>query len=130
MPLGPGVGFGSGSGVVGFDCSSLTQFVWAKVGVTLPRVTNAQAAATQHLPPGAQLIAGDLLFFHAPGDPAGVFHHVGIYDGHGNMLHAPRPGKTVEIIHDVFADPYFQAEFTLATRPAASPLVQAEGRRS
>ncbi len=126
-PLGPGLGFGSGSGVVGFDCSSLAQFVWAKSGVTLPRVTDAQAAATQHLPPGAQLIVGDLLFFHAPGDPAGVFHHVGIYDGQGNMLHAPRPGKTVEIVYDVFADPYYKTEFALATRPAASPPVHAEG---
>ena len=116
-PFGPGLGFGTGSGVVGFDCSSLTQFVWAKSGITLPRVTDAQAAATRHLPPGATLQAGDLLFFHDPADAPGVYHHVGIYDGQGNMLHAPRPGKTVEIVHDVFADPYYKTEFALATRP-------------
>ena len=126
-PSGPGIGFGSGAGVVGFDCSSLTQFVWAKAGVQLPRVTDAQAAATQHLPLGAQLMAGDLLFFHAPGDPSGVYHHVGIYDGQGNMLHSPRPGKTVEVVHNVLADPYYVAEFVLATRPSAAATVQAAG---
>lgn len=126
-PSGPGTGFGSGAGVVGFDCSSLTQYAWAKSGVTLPRVTDAQAAATEHLATGAQLIAGDLLFFHAPGDPTGVYHHMGISDGQGNMLHAPRPGKTVEVVHDVLADPYYAAEFALATRPSASANVQAAG---
>ncbi len=124
-PSGPGPGFGSGAGVVGFDCSSLAQFAWARSGVTLPRVTDAQAAATQHLSAGAQLIAGDLLFFHAPGDPAGVYHHMGIYDGQGNMLHAPRPGNTVEIVHDVLSDPYYAAEFALATRPSTELAVQA-----
>lgn len=122
---GPSTGFGSGAGVVGFDCSSLAQFVWAKSGVTLPRVTDAQAAATPHVPPGAQLIAGDLLFFHSPGDPAGIYHHVGIYDGQGNMLQAPRPGKTVEVVHDVLADPYYKSELALATRPGGTPVLAA-----
>lgn len=116
-PSGPSLGFGSGAGVVGFDCSSLAQYAWAHAGVMLPRVTDAQAAATEHLPPGAPLRAGDLLFFHAQSDPAGVYHHVGIFDGQGNMVHAPRTGKTVEVIHDVFRDPYYVGEFALATRP-------------
>lgn len=124
---GPSSGFGSGTGVVGFDCSSLAQFIWAKSAVMLPRVTDAQAAATQHLPQGAQLVAGDLLFFHSPSDPAGVYHHVGIYDGQGNMLHAPRPGKTVEVVHNVFSDPYYTSEFALATRPSASTVLAAGG---
>lgn len=122
---GPSTGFGSGTGVVGFDCSSLAQFIWAKSGVMLPRVTDAQAAATPHLPPGAPLVAGDLLFFHSPSDPAGVYHHVGIYDGQGDMLHAPRPGKTVEVVHNVFADPYYRDEFALATRPGATTVLAA-----
>jgi len=124
---GPSTGVGSGTDVVGFDCSSLAQFIWAKSGVTLPRVTDAQAAATQHLPPGAQLLAGDLLFFHSPSDPAGVYHHVGVYDGQGNMLHAPRPNKTVEVVHNVFSDPYYTSEFALATRPSASTVLAAGG---
>jgi hypothetical protein len=37
------------------------------------------------------------------------------------MLHAPRTGKTVEVVHHVFADHYYASQFALATRPAASP---------
>ena len=118
---GPSLGFGPGADTVGFDCSSLAQYAWfTAANVVLPRVTDAQAAATRHLPRGAPLRAGDLLFFHAPGDPPGSYHHVGIFDGQGNMLHAPRTGKTVEVVHHVFADPYYASQFALATRPAAS----------
>ena len=118
---GPSLGFGPGADTVGFDCSSLAQYAWfTAANVVLPRVTDAQAAATRHLPRGAPLRAGDLLFFHAPGDPPGNYHHVGIFDGQGNMLHAPRTGKTVEVVHHVFADPYYASQFALATRPAAS----------
>lgn len=119
-PSGPTVGFGSGAGVIGFDCSGLVQYAWAQAGVTLPRVTDAQAAATTHLPSGVPLKAGDLIFFHAPGDPPGVYHHVGMYDGHGGMVQAPRTGKTVEVVHDVFQDPYYASEFALATRPGVT----------
>jgi cell wall-associated NlpC family hydrolase len=41
---------------------------------------------------------------------------VGIYDGNGNMVHAPRTGKSVEVVHDVFSDPYYRSQFALATR--------------
>jgi|BarGraNGADG00212_1021973.scaffolds.fasta_scaffold00723_5 cell wall-associated NlpC family hydrolase len=70
-------------------------------------------------PRGAPLRAGDLLFFHDPGS----YHHVGIYDGNGNMVHAPRTGKTVEVVHDVFSDPYYAAQFALATRPGGATVV-------
>ena len=104
-------------GLAGFDCSGLVQYAWGQVGVTLPRVTDAQAAATGHLPAGAVLQAGDLLFFHQPGDPAGSYHHVGISDGAGGMIHAPHTGAVVEVVHDVLKDPYYKAQFALATRP-------------
>jgi cell wall-associated NlpC family hydrolase len=117
-PRGPGRGFGVGASTIGFDCSSLVQYAWQHgAGIVLPRVTDVQAMATAHLPPGEPLRAGDLLFFHDPTDPTGSYHHVGIYDGNGNMVHAPRTGKTVEVVHDVFADPYYSAQFALATRP-------------
>jgi cell wall-associated NlpC family hydrolase len=123
-PDGPGLGFGSGADTVGFDCSSLVQYAWSKAaGLALPRVTDAQAAATTHLPRGASLRAGDLLFFHGPGDPTGSYHHVGLYDGRGNMVHAPRTGKTVEVVHDVFKDPYYSGQFALATRPGRTAVV-------
>jgi cell wall-associated NlpC family hydrolase len=123
-PNGPGLGIGTGANTIGFDCSSLVQFAWHQgSGLALPRVTDAQAVATAHLPRGAPLRAGDLLFFHDPGDPPGSYHHVGIYDGNGNMVHAPRTGKTVEVVHDVFSDPYYAAQFALATRPGGATVV-------
>jgi cell wall-associated NlpC family hydrolase len=123
-PNGPGPGFGIGGSTIGFDCSSLVQYAWQQgAGIALPRATDAQAAATSHLPPGAALRAGDLLFFHDPADSPGSYHHMGIYDGNGNMVHAPRTGKTVEVVHDVFGDPYYAAQFALATRPGGAALV-------
>lgn len=123
---GPSTGFGPGAATTGFDCSSLVQFAYHQAtGQTLPRTTDAQAAALPHVPSGEPLKAGDLLFFHSPTDPAGTYHHVGIYDGQGNMVHAPRTGKTVEVIHDVLADPYFKAQLALVARPSASGQVAA-----
>jgi hypothetical protein len=118
---GPGRGFGPGGDTVGFDCSSLVQYAYHRAtGMTLPRVTDAQAASLPHVPLGSQLQAGDLLFFHSPGDPTGSYHHVGIYDGQGGMVHAPRTGKTVEVVHDVLSDPYFGSQLALVARPASS----------
>ena len=123
-PNGPGPGFGIGGSTIGFDCSSFVQFAWQQGGgLALPRATDAQAGATAHLPSGAPLRAGDLLFFHDPADPPGSYHHVGIYDGNGNMVHAPRTGKTVEVVHDVFSDPYYASQFALATRPGGASVV-------
>lgn len=95
---GPGPGFGSGAGVVGFDCSSFTRYVYFQAtGITLPRVASDQAAAVAHVPP-AEAQAGDLIFFHNPRDPVGFFHHVGVYDGLGHLVHAPTAGHTVEVV--------------------------------
>ena len=48
---------------------------------------------------------------------------MGIYDGNGNMVHAPRTGKTVEVVHDVLSDPYYASQFALATRPGGASVV-------
>jgi len=123
-PNGPSPGFGTGASTIGFDCSSLVQFAWQQgAGLALPRVTDAQAAGTAHLAPGAPLRAGDLLFFQDSSDPPGSYHHVGIYDGNGNMVHAPRTGRTVEVVHGVLTDPYYAAQFALATRPGGTLVV-------
>ena len=85
--------------------------------MVLPRVTDAQAAATRHLPRGAPLRAGDLLFFHAPGDPPGATTMWASSTG-GETCSTRPDGKTVEVVHHVFADPYYASQFALATRPA------------
>jgi cell wall-associated NlpC family hydrolase len=74
------------------------------------------------------LQAGDLLFFASPGAPQGSYGHMGIYDGQGNMVHAPRTGKTVEVVHDVMSVPYYRDRLAVVARPvAAAKGVKASG---
>ncbi|MCA1780720.1 MAG: NlpC/P60 family protein [Intrasporangiaceae bacterium] len=75
--------YGGTSPSTGFDCSGYTQFVFAKVGISLPRTTEAQRRATT---PVSVPRAGDLVFF---GSPA---YHVGIYAGNGEMYDSGRSG--------------------------------------
>ncbi|PLS44004.1 hypothetical protein CYV25_10305 [Carnobacterium maltaromaticum] len=64
-----------GTTTSGFDCSGFTQYVFAKAGVSIPRVASAQYSASQKV---SNPRAGDLVFFSQPGS-GGVIDHVGIY---------------------------------------------------
>jgi peptidoglycan DL-endopeptidase CwlO len=80
-----------------FDCSGLTSFAYAAVGVAIPRVSRAQFAAYAALRPvdPLHLVAGDLVFFaDNPRDPSSI-HHVGMYIGRGLMVEAPHTGTVV-----------------------------------
>jgi hypothetical protein len=82
---------------VGFDCSGLVQWVYAQVGVNLPRTAQAQYDATTRLAP-AQLEPGMLVFFahtyaSSPDEP---ITHVGIYVGDGLMVNAENPTDGVQ----------------------------------
>lgn len=73
----------------GFDCSGLVMWVYGRLGVALPHNAAAlysvgRSVSLAHMRPG------DLVFFHGLG-------HVGIYIGHGQMIHAPQTGELVEI---------------------------------
>ncbi len=78
------------SPATGFDCSGLTMWAWAQAGVSLPHYSRAQYASLPHVPLGA-IQPGDLVFFGNP------IHHVGIYIGGGQMVHASMPGVGVVI---------------------------------
>jgi cell wall-associated NlpC family hydrolase len=82
----------------GFDCSGLAQYSYAQVGISIPRTSRSQFRAGTHVPPDAldQLVLGDLVFFGYGGDPDRV-HHVGIYCGDGNFVHAPSSGDVVKV---------------------------------
>jgi peptidoglycan DL-endopeptidase CwlO len=73
----------------GFDCSGLVQYVYSRIGVSLPRVTSQQWSAGRHVSRG-ELRAGDLVFFYGLG-------HVGIYLGGGRFIHAPHSGTVVQV---------------------------------
>lgn len=90
----------SGASIKGFDCSGLTQYAYAKVGIRLPRLAADQARVGQRIPaslgPGA-LKAGDLVFYAtAPGHDSTIYH-VGIYLSGGQMINAARPGTVVRL---------------------------------
>lgn len=77
-----------GSTPAGFDCSGFTQYVFAKVGISLPRTAEAQR---QMATPVSNPQPGDLVFFGAPA------YHMGIYVGDGMMIDSPRSGKSVSV---------------------------------
>lgn len=68
----------------GFDCSGLTQYVYGKAGISIPRTASAQQRAAT---PVSNPQPGDLVFY---GSPA---WHVGIFTGGDMMIDSPRPGK-------------------------------------
>ncbi|MER5352999.1 NlpC/P60 family protein [Kitasatospora sp. NPDC002551] len=73
-----------------FDCSGLTGWAYAQAGVSLPRTSQAQATAgTQIGSDISKAQPGDLVIFY------GDRHHVGIYVGGGQVIHAPKPGASV-----------------------------------
>ncbi|HEY8201572.1 MAG TPA: NlpC/P60 family protein [Actinomycetota bacterium] len=87
-----------------FDCSGLTRFTWRSAGMSLPHSAQAQYDSLPHVSPDA-LQPGDLVFFGKP------IHHVGMYVGGGQMIHAPETGSTVEV------SPASRRDFAGAARP-------------
>ncbi|WP_042417719.1 NlpC/P60 family protein [Streptacidiphilus anmyonensis] len=75
-----------------FDCSGLTYYAFRRVGRPLPRTAQAQYNRVRHIS-YSQLRPGDLVFFHYGSD----VYHVGIYAGHWEVWHAPRPGSYVRL---------------------------------
>jgi cell wall-associated NlpC family hydrolase len=107
-----------GESTAGFDCSGLVQFSYARAGLTLPRTAQQQFDATTHLPAGAELQPGNLVFFGS--GPHGVAH-VGIALGDGRMVDAPHTGADVRLdeIPTTVGDAYGYETYLGATRPTA-----------
>ena len=79
-----------GASPSGFDCSGLTMYCYAQIGIGLSHgATDQQHASTQV--PLSALQPGDLVFFGS----ASYSYHVGIYVGGGSMIHAPHTGAVV-----------------------------------
>ncbi|PUB32105.1 cell wall-associated NlpC family hydrolase [Promicromonospora sp. AC04] len=69
----------------GFDCSGFTSYVYAQVGIDLPRTSSAQRYAGTVVP-WSEAQPGDMIW--TPG-------HIAIYAGDGMQIEAPVPGKSV-----------------------------------
>ncbi len=79
---------------VGFDCSGLTLFAYAQVGITLDHYAAFQWLEGKRIDVSA-LAPGDLVFFHPKGDGPG---HVGLYVGNGQVVEEPHPGDHEKIV--------------------------------
>ena len=88
---GPAKGIGSGSGIVGFDCSGLVLYSFAGVGIKLPHYSGSQYNLGRKIP-SAQMRRGDVIFYGPGGS-----QHVTIYLGDGQMLEAPDVGLKVRV---------------------------------
>jgi cell wall-associated NlpC family hydrolase len=92
-----------GSSLSGFDCSGLTRWVYRQAGVSLPHNSVAQWSYGRRVSRRA-LAPGDLVFFSGLG-------HVGIYLGHGAVIHAPHAGAPVrfERMHGWLSSSFYGA---------------------
>ena len=98
--------WGGASPSTGFDCSGLTMYVFAQIGVSLPHYAAAQYGLGQPVS-RSELQPGDLVFFRGLG-------HMGMYIGGGNMIHAPRTGDFVKI--SSLSESYYVATWVGARR--------------
>jgi cell wall-associated NlpC family hydrolase len=82
----------------GFDCSGLTSYVYREIGISIPRTSREQYRVGAFIAASEldKLQPGDLVFFGYGGDPDRV-HHVGMYVGDGDFIHAPGTGDRVSV---------------------------------
>jgi cell wall-associated NlpC family hydrolase len=95
------------AGPTRWDCSGLTMRAFQNAGVSLPHSSRAQIRYGKNISFGS-VKPGDLVFFGSP------ISHVAIYMGGGKMVHAPRPGKRVEVTE--FPRSFGSKRFAGATR--------------
>jgi peptidoglycan DL-endopeptidase CwlO len=79
-------------------------YAWGKAGVSLSHSSKAQTGEGRHVSK-SDLMPGDLIFYYSP------VSHVAMYLGNGRIVHAPRPGKSVEIA------PMDEMPYNSAVRP-------------
>jgi len=95
----------------GFDCSGLTMYVYAQLGIQLTHYTGSQFYEGARVPPWA-LQPGDLVFFEPS---ARGPQHEGMYIGGGRFVQAPHTGDVVKI--SSLSEPGYAFGFVGAVRP-------------
>ena len=97
-----------------FDCSGLVNWSHYQAGVNLGRIhytgslINAGTGISR-----SELQAGDIILFSSNGQASGV-HHVGIYIGNNQMVHAPTTGQPVQVANLSYI--YWQNEWYTCRR--------------
>ncbi|MDQ0063887.1 C40 family peptidase [Paenibacillus harenae] len=101
-----------GTTAKGFDCSGFTNYVFAKMGIDLPRVSSDQATVGTKVAK-TDLIAGDLVFFDTSGGNNSAISHVGIYIGDGKFVHA---SVSRGVVVDKIDSSYYKPRYVTARR--------------
>jgi cell wall-associated NlpC family hydrolase len=79
-----------GSTPAGFDCSGYTKYVYAQIGISIPRTADQQYEASTRISRSSAR-PGDLVFYLRSGNS----YHVGIYAGNGMSYESPHTGASV-----------------------------------
>lgn len=74
-----------------FDCSGLTGYAHKQNGISIPRTSRDQYAASRHVSKSYKK-PGDLIFFH----DGGRVYHAAVYAGNGYMWTSPQSGESVK----------------------------------
>jgi hypothetical protein len=98
----------------GFDCSGLTMYVYAQLGIHLTHYTGSQFYEGARVAPWA-LQPGDLIFFEPSSRGP---QHEGMYIGGGRFIQAPHTGDVVKI--SSLSEPGYAFGFVGAVRPFGS----------
>lgn len=108
--------YGAPSGITtAFDCSSYTQYIFKKNGISLPRTTKQQATKGVKVSKSS-LKKGDLVFFKGSGSSKSI-GHVGVYTGNNKFIHSSSSkGVTVSSMNSS----YWKKKYITARRVAAS----------
>lgn len=80
--------WGGTSPASGFDCSGLVYWAYGRLGIEVPRTSYGLYREGRPVPRW-RMKAGDVLVFSG-------LEHVGLYVGHGRMVHAPHSGALVQ----------------------------------
>jgi len=109
------------SPATGFSCIGFVSYVYRQLGVDMGGSLGA-AMSQYPVVPESQLLPGDIIFFQNTWWP-GV-SHVGIYIGHGKIIHAedPQNGVTInKLVNDPRSGNYYQEHYLQAERPWNAP---------
>ncbi len=109
---------GGGSSPRGFDCSGLTQHVFASAGYSLQRAVFQQLQSGIIIPK-EDLQCGDLVFFKYTTSVGSLYSHVGIYIGNNQVLHA---SSTRGVTINNLSEPYYVDHYLCARRVVLSDI--------
>jgi cell wall-associated NlpC family hydrolase len=109
--------------IVGFDCSGLTLYAYAKIGLQLAHYVATDWSNMRGFTvvgrgqPLTNALPGDMIVFTGGDGSFDQPGHVGIYLGNGKMIDAPQSGEVIRI--DDVTTPFWQSEFVGVVDPFA-----------